>query len=715
MNKLFFIATLGLFFNLEALATPKVQDANTLHFEFFNTSNCKKNPEFQTLCSVYPDLYRDWTSSEVISMKKALAQIKWGFMGPVLRALKAASKGPIYLVKLDDPQMEAASQNFNGQKVIFISTRLLSEDIQYTGSSEKTHTLTHELLHFYLSLKYGKDYYLSPFWVAARKATDWTSAHKSHYLSRTSEINKIFSQTRDMIVSGKKQQALELDTQTAQKIGFPSLYATTQIEEFVVEVLTYLIYNPSLSEQLSDSVYQFIKRTEFRFLLKPKANVQAIESQNRNLTENFEFVGRMLFQSQPLCTIFILNHGQALTAKHCFRQMVQGQKLLTLIGPNYVTLEFYSQDKAEPISITGTQIKSISEISGSNDWALILYEPSLTLGKIKIPKFDLTSKNFQQPGQKVFSVGYSLPQKARETSRLFSYGETTGRSGEISSLLPHYLGQLYESTLPGWYLASGSPIFEATGDLKALAPDQTLKLVGILSHTFDLTEKGEVDLSAIRTDFWGPWTKTNFSALPEDITSVKSGYKTDSIEFLYSKPQEKYFFPLSIFMVKGTGWTREQVMSQINRTREILKQCQIEPSPVRLEVIEPPFGHTQYTRPHDVEIVSTLPESLKPALFFMGADNTSEVYTSNIAEGSPMAPLMWTGWISQIIMTPAYQSSIPRSYNPVAHEVAHLLCDCGHTESRNPNLLSDEITLLNDHLTEEQCESFKKSSFMQIR
>lgn len=681
-------------------------------FKFFESELCRFENEFQKLCSVYPGKYRDWTRSEVDLAKKAIRGIKWSSLAPVVRVLKSSSRDPIYLVKIDDPQQEASSVDFNGLKVVFVSSRVLDRPIEYERTSELTHTLTHELMHFYIWAQYGRDYHLGPFWQSVARATDWTSRRRYHSLSSIDELREAFRISRHMIQSGHKQEALKLDSRVARKYGFPSLYATTQIEEFVAETLTYLIYDSAFATELSDTVYDLIAGTEFGLLLKQKKEVVGHGFAARAVTRNFDFVGRLLLDSQPLCTVFILQHGKAVTAKHCVRRMIETLKLQkdkVLFSPNYVTLEFQPHDRTDAISIAGVQLKSISVDPGPNDWAYIEYDADRTNGVIRVPKIVPTTLASQTKGQNVFSVGYALPQKVRTSERLLSTGKTTGRVGSIAGLLSDYSGQLFEATIPGWNLASGSPLFEGVPDASNSIGDQPLRLVGILSHTFDLTAAGGINPQAIQSDFWGFWTKTNFSAVPRTPEETRAvGFRVLSSETLFSTPTQKYRFPLSIFIVSGIGWSREHVISNLNRTREILKQCDIEPSPVRIETIEPPLGHNDFSVPSDQEIAALLTKEQKPALFFMGGQKASQAYGDEFADGSERKVLMWTAWISQSILAPAYQASIPKAYDPVAH----LLCDCGHTESLQPNLLSGERTKLSDHLTPEQCESFKRSPFV---
>ena len=100
-----------------------------------------------------------------------------------------------------------------------------------------------------------------------------------------------------------------------------------------------------------------------------------------------------------------------------------------------------------------------------------------------------------------------MPLKVQRLERvLVKNGEWTGYKGNLNTdkenLFP---GEYWESTIKGWYGASGSPIFK-----KNTLKDNSYILLGLLSHTFEL-EEGRVRTSAIKNDDWGNYTNTAIS------------------------------------------------------------------------------------------------------------------------------------------------------------------------------------------------------------
>jgi hypothetical protein len=485
---------------------------------------------------VYPNKYRSWNTDEVLSVQKSIKNIYWKSLDPLVKTIKESTKYPIYIAKVEDDSLEASSEIFDDKMVLFLSNRLLKTDTQYHFSSEKTHTITHELMHFYINIKYRRDYFLGEFWIKLVKATDWSSARDAHYLTRTDTISQAFKRKHDLIQLGKKSEALNIDIAVARGYGFPSLYSMTKIEEFVAELYTYLIYDPHLSDELSQSIYDFVKTTEFGNLLKSRLPVSHPPTESvRTITKSYEFVGRMFLESQPTCTVFLIAHGKAVTAKHCFKQIFKNSASLPqmknsfsplfketrisdetkITHPAYISLEFYSQKFPDPILITGLQIESFYADSGQNDWAYIDYDPKVTEGLLKIPKIELSTLKETKADDSIYSVGYFLPQKVQTQNRFISRGVTTGLTGSLEKILPEYEGILQDSTLPGWYLASGSPIFRGQPDQN---DDQNspIELLGILSHTFEVLEDGSLDNTLLKKDFWGNWTKANFSLVPSN-------------------------------------------------------------------------------------------------------------------------------------------------------------------------------------------------------
>lgn len=164
--------------------------------------------------------------------------------------------------------------------------------------------------------------------------------------------------------------------------------------------------------------------------------------------------------------------------------------------------------------------------------------------------------------------------------------------------------------------------------------------------------------------------------------------------------------PLELVMLRGSAWGPETVYPHIERAQRIFAACDIQFNPVRLITLDAPeFSRTP---PHDQELVEAHPPASHPAIYFFEGSG-SEAYGEDFSPTAPRRVLEYTAWIGSHINTPEYVRARSPSYDTVAHEIAHLLCNCGHVAPGIPNLLSGQAELVNDQVTPEQCEQFRAS------
>jgi hypothetical protein len=206
-----------------------------------------------------------------------------------------------------------------------------------------------------------------------------------------------------------------------------------------------------------------------------------------------------------------------------------------------------------------------------------------------------------------------------------------------------------------------------------------------------------------------PWSTSRFKNVR--IETLKSD--------LSSQAPTSYSFPLNIVIVDGTKWTREFVLEHISKIQKIYKACDMQADPINLIYVSPPKGYTEFSAPHDQEIADMIPDGVtRPILFLMGGIDTGEAYGSNdFAPGSPRINLHETAWLSQIVRTSDYaELFLKKGYDPLAHELAHILCDCfGHIVSDEPNLSNQDGQLLSGDLMPYQCMAFQKSILLKIK
>ena len=96
-------------------------------------------------------------------------------------------------------------------------------------------------------------------------------------------------------------------------------------------------------------------------------------------------------------------------------------------------------------------------------------------------------------------VGSRLHGTAR---RFLSSGcKFTGKNGYIPAMQndPGYDGLFYDTTCPGWWGNSGGPVYKIDSE------GNPTDLVGVVTHTFDVTSDGSLDTSKEGKDDFGTY------------------------------------------------------------------------------------------------------------------------------------------------------------------------------------------------------------------
>jgi hypothetical protein len=93
--------------------------------------------------------------------------------------------------------------------------------------------------------------------------------------------------------------------------------------------------------------------------------------------------------------------------------------------------------------------------------------------------------------------------------------KTTAKSGRIGPLPkdPGYGGLLHGTNCLAWFGNSGGPVFQVDDEEKAVL------LLGVVSHTFDITAEGDIDSSKVTKDSYGSRiSSVNYSSIASSIT-----------------------------------------------------------------------------------------------------------------------------------------------------------------------------------------------------
>ncbi len=184
--------------------------------------------------------------------------------------------------------------------------------------------------------------------------------------------------------------------------------------------------------------------------------------------------------------------------------------------------------------------------------------------------------------------------------------------------------------------------------------------------------------------------------------------------------------PLTLVLLNRTHWSESRALRHVRKTAAIFSACEIELAGVRLARVSLRDGR------HDIDMKTLVPGSDLPAavvdiaaripvpapwprIFFVGrlvGDNAlARSYRRGAinAEHARRYPYMNTAWI-------AYRAHwAERSedrYSSLAHELAHLLCECGHSGGERRHLLHESRNFLGTAILEEDCRRMRSSPLL---
>ncbi len=151
---------------------------------------------------------------------------------------------------------------------------------------------------------------------------------------------------------------------------------------------------------------------------------------------------------------------------------------------------------------------------------------------------------------------------------------------------------------------------------------------------------------------------------------------------------------MAVVTESQTPWNKSEITEMLQKTNQILSQCRIE---IRLNGLE--------VSPLSVIAMDyeTFPMARKyyeqfqrPVLFLVSS--VQENQSAGLAPGSHFL------FISKYSRSTEYKQKRAEAYEPLAHELGHLLGDLQHLdESYGPNLMAGYVTNLSNQVTEEQC------------
>jgi hypothetical protein len=186
--------------------------------------------------------------------------------------------------------------------------------------------------------------------------------------------------------------------------------------------------------------------------------------------------------------------------------------------------------------------------------------------------------------------------------------------------------------------------------------------------------------------------------------------------------------PLTVVIARGSNWTRARVLRQIRKTAATLAGCDIVLGPVTLLKAQLPTGEhnidmavqpTGPLTPEDVrETAGRVPKAAeRPVAVLVGRLNGDRALARSYrpAPGVSAAqqsehPYLNTIWISY---RAHWMDRSDKMYSPLAHELGHLLCECGHTGGERRHLLHEKRNFLGADVLPEHCAAFRESLLIQ--
>ena len=182
---------------------------------------------------------------------------------------------------------------------------------------------------------------------------------------------------------------------------------------------------------------------------------------------------------------------------------------------------------------------------------------------------------------------------------------------------------------------------------------------------------------------------------------------------------------LSLIRLKGSSWTEARVLRQVERTERILGACGIGLGEVEVVAVQTPGRAHDLTMaadaalpvPRDVlDLAARVPEQApRPRVFFVGRllgdDALARSYwrDEGSVEEAKRHPYIGTAWVA---FKTHWMERGDAGYSTLAHELAHLLCECGHEGGERRHLLHRYRNFLSGEILPQHCAAMRASPLL---
>ena len=165
-------------------------------------------------------------------------------------------------------------------------------------------------------------------------------------------------------------------------------------------------------------------------------------------------------------------------------------------------------------------------------------------------------------------------------------------------------------------------------------------------------------------------------------------------------PAATHRLTLHVFRFAGSRWRAEQIAAALPAAAQLLAQCGVSAGRVEAATLQAPRKFHLYYTPVSRELVRELTVP-KPAVFFVDdtrnrpAFDAEAIGLANAATRPELANTVWVAYGTRDLA------------HALAHELVHVLSDSGEHSSEPANLMNEETSPDNVHLSAAQCERLR--------
>lgn len=219
------------------------------------------------------------------------------------------------------------------------------------------------------------------------------------------------------------------------------------------------------------------------------------------------------------------------------------------------------------------------------------------------------------------------------------------------------------------------------------------------------------------------WTREGW----KNLSSQRIHWK-ESTPKNYDCKKFSHEFTPTFVVARKAGWTEASIRDHLSETAKIYSQCGIRVGSTNVIWDDETPQGLDLDSGKAVKLSMRTPIESKPVVFFVRVPGMA--YDAMLKENRADSAYAFaarsfsdprteayrksaqdTAYMGIEIDTPEYRKSrnFHSRYDTVAHELAHILCNCDHVDGPEDNLLQSYEGLMSGKIKPAQCETFRKS------